>query len=65
MAIVEKSILITAGVIFVGLVGYKIVKKKNPKLIDDAKVSLDKVKLKTDKIISSAKNAFREGYASA
>ncbi len=66
---IEKGLLAAAatavGVVFVGLVGYKIVKKKNPKLLNKAKESVENVKKTTSKVIEGAKKSFKEGYASA
>ncbi len=65
MAVVEKGILITAGVVFAGLVGYKVIKKKKPELIDKAKASVQGAQKQAGKVFDSARDAFRDGYASA
>ena len=65
MAVVEEGILITAGVIFAGLVGYKVIKKKRPELIDKAKTSVQGVQKQAGKVFDTARDAFRSGYASA
>ena len=65
MTVIEKGILITAGVVFVGAVGYKIIKKKRPDLIKKAKKSVSDVKERTLEIIDGAKESFRKGYADA
>ena len=65
MAVVENGILITAGVVFAGLVGYKVIKKKRPELIDKAKKSVQDVQKQAGKVFDAARDAFRAGYASA
>lgn len=66
---VEKGVLATAaavvGVTFVGLVGYKIVKKKKPDLLQKLKKPFSNFKKRTSEIMSSAKKSFREGYTQA
>ena len=67
--VVEKGVLVSAatvvGVAFVGLVGYKIVKKKKPELLEKAKKPFRNIKKRTSEIVASAKQSFREGYAQA
>ena len=66
---IEKGVLATvatvAGAAFVGLVGYKIVKKKKPKVLDKIKRSVQDMAKKPLEIIEGAKKSFREGYAKA
>ena len=59
------AVAAAVGVAFVGLVGYKIVKKKNPKLLNKAKESVKNIKKRTSKVLEGAKKSFEEGYASA
>ena len=53
----------TAVAVVAGLVTYKIVKKKKPKVIETARKSVARVKDKTAEIAKGAKEAFGEGYA--
>jgi len=53
-----KSLLAIAAVAVVGVVGYKIIKKKNPEF-------LNKIKEGTNNFFEGASEAFKEGYASA
>jgi len=62
---VEKGLLVAAGVVFVGLVGYKIIKKKKPDVLEKAKKSASGIKKRTSEIVEGAKESFREGYAQA
>ena len=62
---VEKGLLTAAGVAFVGFVGYKIIKKKKPKWIENARKSISDAQEGAAKLIEGAKESFREGYASA
>ena len=57
-----KSLLIIAGVAVAGVVGYKIIKKKNPEFFKDCG---DKIKKSTNNIFEGASEAFQEGYSSA
>jgi hypothetical protein len=58
-----KSLLVIAGVAVVGVVGYKILKKKNvSKKIQD---TVSTVKTKAASFIDGAAESFKEGYASA
>ena len=57
-----KSLLVIAGVAVVGVVGYKIIKKKNP---DFFKNCASKIRTSTDNFFEGASEAFKEGYASA
>ncbi len=61
----EKGLLVTASVVFAGLVGYKIIKKKRPDLLKKAKKSVFDIKKRTSEIIEGARASFREGYAHA
>ena len=66
---IEKGILTTlaavTGVVFVGLVGYKVIKKKKPELFEKTKKSVSNVQKRTSEIIEGARKSFREGYARA
>lgn len=55
----------TVAVVFVGLVTYKVLKKKRPKAIEKVRKSVTDAKAKTAKVAKGAKEAFREGYESA
>ncbi|MBF0491071.1 MAG: hypothetical protein HQL15_10780 [Candidatus Omnitrophica bacterium] len=56
-----KSLLIIAGVAVAGVVGYKIIKKKNPKFFENCAES---IKNSTGNFFEGATEAFKEGYAS-
>ncbi|MBF0387268.1 MAG: hypothetical protein HQL20_05360 [Candidatus Omnitrophica bacterium] len=60
-----KGILTVVAVAFVGVVGYKILEKKNPGLIRKVKGSVSGVGQKVGAIIDDAKESFYEGYAQA
>lgn len=60
-----KGLFAVVGVIFVGVVGYKILEKKNPALIKKVKGSVAGVGNKVSAIIDDAKESFYEGYAQA
>ena len=61
----EKGLLVAAGVVFAGLVGYKIIKKKKPALLEEGRKKAAAVREKTVEMAASAKKSFQEGYASA
>ncbi|MBF0384243.1 MAG: hypothetical protein HQL27_00075 [Candidatus Omnitrophica bacterium] len=61
----EKSLLTIAGIAVIGVVGYKILKKKNPKVLKDIKNSVSNIKQNTVKLFEGAAESFKEGYASA
>lgn len=69
MVIFEKGLLATAatvaGVVFVGLVGYKIIKKKRPDAFKKVKQSISGAGKKMSGILEEAKESFHEGYAQA
>ncbi|MBF0521931.1 MAG: hypothetical protein HQL24_02625 [Candidatus Omnitrophica bacterium] len=60
-----KSLLVVAGIAVVGVVGYKILKKKNPKILKDVQQSVVGIKNSTVKLFEGAAESFKEGYASA
>lgn len=63
-----KCLLIGAvvvGGVFVGFVGYKVVKKKGPKLLATTKKKVLDVGKRTSQIVGEAKQAFAEGFAGA
>lgn len=61
----EKSLLIIAGVAVVGVVGYKIIKKKNPEMLKNLEHSFSNISGSTAKLFEGAAQSFKEGYASA
>jgi len=61
----EKSLLAVAGVAVVGVVGYKIVRKKNPKLLTGIKDSVTNAKKNTGDFFEGAAASFKAGYSSA
>ncbi|MBF0533023.1 MAG: hypothetical protein HQL23_08025 [Candidatus Omnitrophica bacterium] len=61
----EKSLLAIAGIAIVGVVGYKIIKKQNPKLLKDIGHSFSNIGDSTAKVLEGAAQSFKEGYASA
>ena len=65
MTVIGKGLLVAAGAVFVGLVGYKIVSKKRPEVIEKAKKSVSNIKKGASEIIKGAKESFHEGYARA
>jgi hypothetical protein len=67
MAINEGVVGVAAavGVVFAGVVGYKIIKKKNPDAFKNVTKCMTDIKDKTSKILDGAAESFREGYAQA
>lgn len=65
MVVIEKGLLITIGAVFAGLVGYKIIKKKKPHLIEKCKKSVSNIKKRTSEVFEGTKKSFHEGYAKA
>ena len=65
---VEKGVLVAAsvivGAVFAGFVGYKVLKKKKPEVLDKARKSMSDIKDKSSEMIQGAKRSFREGYGS-
>lgn len=59
------KLLIAVGIVLAGVVGYKIIKKKNPEWIDKTKKALSNSTKGVTKVIDGAKQSFREGFASA
>jgi hypothetical protein len=59
-----KGLLIGAGVVIVGIVAYKVVKKKNPKFLATAKKKASDIGKRTSEIVTEAKRAFSEGFTS-
>lgn len=66
---IEKPCLVVTagvvGVVLLGMIGYKIFKKKNGKLMTKAKKTVSSIRTKTNEMIANAKASFAEGYASA
>ena len=62
---IEKALIATTGMVLAGVVGYKIVKKKNPKLIENTKKTISDITNAPVKFFKGARESFREGYASA
>ncbi|MBF0486355.1 MAG: hypothetical protein HQL16_07580 [Candidatus Omnitrophica bacterium] len=58
-----KGLLAAVAVVFAGVVGYKILEKKNPALIKKVKGSIDEAGEKMGSILTDAKESFYEGYA--
>jgi len=56
-----KSLLVVAGTVVVGVVGYKII-KKNPKLFENCATNIKK---STASFLEGIGESFKEGYASA
>lgn len=54
----------TAVVVLAGLITFKVLKKKKPKVIEKAVKSVADAKKKTAEVAKGAKEAFREGYES-
>jgi len=59
---ITKTLLVIASVAVVGVVGYKIIKKRNPDFFRNCG---DKIKESTGNVFEGASEAFKEGYASA
>ena len=62
---IEKTLVTGVGVVLAGLVGYKIIKKKNPKWVKKVKHALSNTTGGASKLLEGSKEAFQEGYASA
>lgn len=60
---IEKGLAVAAGVVFIGLVGYRIVQKKKPELLKKARKSASDVTKRASKIAEKARASFRAGYA--
>lgn len=58
-----KGLWIAVGVVFAGIVGYKILEKKNPALLKKVKGSVAQAGDKVNAILDDAKESFYEGYA--
>ncbi len=56
---------VAAVVIVAGVITFKVLKKKRPKVIEKAAKSVISAKKKTADVAKSAKDAFREGYETA
>ena len=56
-----KPFLVIAGVAVAGIVGYKIIKKKNPNFFKNFAANIEKG---TDNFFTDASKSFKEGYAS-
>ena len=63
--VVMKGLLTVVAVIFVGIVGYKIVKKLSPAIIRGVKRSMAKTGEKVNLAIDDVKESFYEGYVQA
>ena len=59
---ITKTLLAIAGIAVIGVVGYKIIKKKNPEFFKNC---ASKIKDSTNNVFEGASEAFKEGYASA
>ena len=60
-----KALLTVVGVVFVGVVGYKILKKQAPGVIRGVKGAIARTGEKVSLAIDDAKESFYEGYAQA
>ena len=60
-----KGLWIAVGVVFAGVVGYKIIEKKNPALLKKIKGSVAEAGNKVQAVVADAKESFYEGYAQA
>ncbi|MBF0330874.1 MAG: hypothetical protein HQL17_02975 [Candidatus Omnitrophica bacterium] len=58
-----KGLLAAVGVVFVGVVAYKIIEKKNPAMLKGIKKSIDDAGSQMSAVIDDAKESFYEGYA--
>jgi hypothetical protein len=66
--VIEKSLAAVAavlGVVFVGVVGYKIIKKQNPNALKGVSKFMASVKDKASEIAKGAAESFSEGYSQA
>jgi hypothetical protein len=59
----NDGIVAAIVVVFAGVVGYKIIKKKNPGLINKVKSSASGIGNKFSSFADEAKSSFAEGYA--
>jgi len=59
---ITKALLVIAGVAVAGVVGYKIIKKKNPEFFKNC---AENIKNSTNNLFEGASEAFKEGYDSA
>ena len=60
-----KGLLVVVGLVFVGVVGYKILKKQGPAIIRSVKGAMVRTGDKVTLAIDDAKESFYEGYAQA
>jgi hypothetical protein len=58
-----KGLLVAVVTVFAGFVGYKIIKKKNPELINKIKGSISNAGKKFSAVVDEARISFAEGYA--
>lgn len=58
-----KGLLVAAVAVFAGFVGYKIIQKKNPELINKIKGSVSNAGKRLADIVDEARTSFSEGYA--
>ena len=66
--VIEKGLAAIAavvGVVFVGVVGYKIIKKKNPDSLKGVSKFMADIKNKASEIARGASESFSEGYTQA
>jgi hypothetical protein len=66
--VIEKGLAAIAavvGVVFVGVVGYKIIKKKNPDALKGVSKVMGNIRDKASEIAKGAAESFSEGYAQA
>ena len=66
--VIEKGLAAVAavvGVVFVGVVGYKIIKKKNPHAFKSVSKVMADMKNKASEIARGAAESFSEGFAQA
>ena len=62
---IEKGLVAVAGVVFIGFVGYKVIRKMRPEMMRKTGKTLSGITQKSADFIEGAKHSFREGYARA
>ena len=62
---IVKALIVTTIAVLIGVVGYKVIKRKNPELIENTKNKISKITSAPTEFLKGAKDSFREGYASA
>jgi len=61
--VIDKSLFTAAAGAIAAVVGYKVIKKMNPKLVKLTKKTFKEVKKETKKIVDEAKSTIKDGIS--